>query len=234
MTTEFAAVDAELIANCTTLHFPIRSASVTAPDVGEPRWGGFVPVRLIPGTASGDYCGSLVEASNYRVLLDSPESDEATATCRDRLIELYRSPGYTVLAWPAWCPLTQDLSDAMLRMEEYPLLSEDDHSALAWEVAQKVFSDAARRVRNRLASWGYDLSETLGDHLDALTDDDVNVLAYHNPGKHELWRNECGTSVDWDEDEMVNRIRIAIESGDIPPEYSELRAAYLDATGSDR
>jgi len=123
-----------------------------------------VMIRL---TLWGDYCGSGVERSNHRALLqDYP----------DTFVDVYGDYGSSYLALATDQPIDSDLFEALVRLaDDYPLYDDEDHSRLEDEMAVGAWDlylcyDVPGDLRKRGVS---------DDDLEALDSDALRMAFYH-------------------------------------------------------
>lgn len=201
----------------------------------------YLPVREIPYTLHGDYVGSLVERSNYEVILETlKDDDEDGPGGRSRIVELYGGYGARLLAWPAWCPITPDLAEILEGLESYPLVDDEHESALEWDESLKAWDDYAwGDVKRYLLKWAEDLSESLCEILDDMNADEGAEWAHAaEDGGNSLWEME-GNGVVWQTAEVAKRIQGLIEGTrtlrytDPPTNMAQLQAVFRDAAGND-
>lgn len=194
----------------------VRCPPVTAPDTGYThRAYPTLPVRVIPGTESGDYAGSLVERANYAELLDcEPDHDVEPiyaynspyrfVSRRSRLIELYSCHGYTGLGWPAWCPLTEDLAEIIAGLETYPIIDEQRLSDVEAEAFDESWPDARRDLARQLTR--ANPSDTWERAVDSISEEEWYwLLMAAEDGGNPLSQPE-GTHVTFDERRIIERI----------------------------
>ena len=132
-----------------------------------------MPIAVIPGTESGDYCGSVRDRSNYRSLL----ADESVAPY---LIPLVGSHGYTALAYPAYLgpvPLCEPLAGNLPHLFDGYCIDEDDESRLENELESEAWADHGRRDFRRTLAKVLDTIDADHEHdVDDVTEDALDVL----------------------------------------------------------
>jgi hypothetical protein len=118
-------------------------------------------------TLWGDYCGSGVERSNHRALLEDYP---------DTFVDVYGDYGSSYLALATDQPIDSDLFEALVRLaDDYPLYDDEDHSRLEDEMAMEAWDlylcyDVPRGLRERGVS---------DDDLEALDSDALREAFYH-------------------------------------------------------
>jgi hypothetical protein len=180
-----------------------------------------VPHREIPYTCSGDYIGSLVEASNRAAILEDWAATNGEDDAIDCEPPYVLSGNYSIetLAWPAWCPLTRNLAEIIERLESYPLIDEERHSEMEWEAGAEAWSDWAQGdVERDLITATEDLgSEVLHDAIADMTPEDWwDVVALAEDGGNPLWHSE-GIGATWSTEEMATRLADMIKGEE--PKY---------------
>jgi hypothetical protein len=161
---------------------PLRELHGTA-DADDPRY------VEIPGTAWGDYTGSDYDRSNARsILRDWPE----------HVVRVTGHHGFEALVLPMGADVPAELFDAILRLGDYPLYDEDDHSALCTELEQEDWtswgrSDWRREIRKAAHADDRD------DDVDELDDDAyVDELFALLAERHDVtWHAETAVGGYW-------------------------------------
>jgi hypothetical protein len=95
------------------------------------------PITVIEGTSHSDYSGCAVERSNERVMLANPQIAQ-------HVIQVTGSYGYSALAYLGTEP-PQSIRDALAALDNYPILDDDDHSALEVELESEAWGDCGRK-----------------------------------------------------------------------------------------
>lgn len=134
----------------------------------EPKRWATQPVAVILLTEHGDYNGGDVEASNMRVLVER----------FPWLYRVYGSHGYEALAYDATLgpvPDSEELCEILENLEDYPLIDEDDHSALEMELETAAWEEDGRDdFRKALTSLLDDIDP---EHEHEIPDDDQPITA---------------------------------------------------------
>jgi len=117
------------------------------------------PITVISGTSYSDYSGSDVERSNARVMLADPEIAQ-------HVIRVLGSHGYSALAYLGTEP-PEPIRDALKALDDYPILDDDDHSALEAELESEAWGDCGRKEFRKAL-------QSLLDELDPGFDHDIS------------------------------------------------------------
>jgi hypothetical protein len=137
----------------------------------------------------GDYCGSSVEASNYRVFLDLYGKEPG-------VLSVYGGYDSHAIALTPDC-INPEIWDTLAGLQDYPLISEDDHSALegeweddAWE--QYVGQDFRAELHKAFNGEEGENEEK----IDAITDEDLfEMFLAEMESQNVYWVHEqCGTA----------------------------------------
>lgn len=147
---------------------------------------------------SGDYCGAPYTASNMRVLLSNFSSPELRSC----------SGGYwaqSVAIDPRY--LSEDLLESLQSLENYPVLDEDDCSALELELQQEAWEswaqrDFSRALEKRLSSFLED-DETAEETIESLSPDSLCSLFYALAEKGSIYWESQGSPDQWIDCERV-------------------------------
>lgn len=138
----------------------------------DPRWTrGKHPIAVIRCTEHGDYSGGDVEASNHRVLAER-------FPC---LYSIIGSHGYAALAYDAAlgpCPESEELAEAFLGVRDCPIVDDDDHSRLEFELESEAWNDhGAADFRKKLTG---ELDELDPEYPHEIPDNDVSCADGRN------------------------------------------------------
>jgi hypothetical protein len=144
-------------------------------------WGKTVAITFLPRTQSSDYSGSLVEASNRRVLLDDPE----IAPLLVSVIGSHGSAGIAYLGTDEDPP--DALADTLSALADCGYLDSDDLSHLEIETESAAWeSDGDRDFRRALAILFADL-----DADPDVSRDDFDLDGIQADRIFDLWRRGC-------------------------------------------
>jgi hypothetical protein len=151
---------------------------------------------------SGDYCGAPHTASNQRVLLEEFSSPELRSC----------SGGYgaqSVVVDPRY--LSEALLENLQSLENYPVLDEDDCSALELELQQEAWEgwaqrDFSRALEKRLSSAleNEDMVEDMAEEtIESLSPDSLYALFYALADKGSIYWESQGSPDQWIDCERV-------------------------------
>jgi hypothetical protein len=132
-------------------------------------------VREIEHTGAGDYSGGTVEMSNYRVIKNDP-------ALQDKVAYGYSGYGYKSVIVPIFegQKTPEEISEIEERLNDYPLLDEDEHSQLEMELEGEAWNDYGRDefIKDALVPF-------LDQYLDMDKDEMKDVL---DEKPDEVWR----------------------------------------------
>lgn len=136
----------------------------------------------IPFTTWGDYVGSTVERSNHRSILDG---------FADQVIDLAGDYSSSMLVIPLDGTIPTELANVIVALYDYPLVNEDDHSQLEFELGEEAWDDYGRSDLRRNvvknvsdampdlpSKTEYAIGDAVSDTIDEMDDSDFDTLVW--------------------------------------------------------
>jgi len=142
----------------------------------------------LPTLMSGsDYSGESVTVSNHRVFLD-----EFKALNQTGIWDVYGGHGTYAVAIRV-SAITESMLEVFEQLENYPLISEEDHSEVEMEAEQEAWDSWTRHDFKRLLIEKF---PHLEEKIDAMPDDGGlwRVLAEGMERANEYWIHETGNN----------------------------------------
>ncbi len=147
---------------------------------------------VLPELMSGsDYAGESVTVSNHRVFLDMFKAVPG-------VFDVYGGAGTYAIAIRRDALDNEEIADVLRRLEDYPVLDEDDHSYVESEAESEAWDSWACSDFRRM------LADKYGDWIHDLTDDFL-FCVFHAMAEtaNVYWENEQGNGAWIDLDRIM-------------------------------